>query len=70
MVLKKKAILVLFIILLSAGAASAQFDRDYIHIVGSSAVYPFARMVAKQTAKKYPIQPPKIEATGTGSGFR
>jgi len=27
-------------------------------------------MVAKQTAKKFPIQPPKIEATGTGSGFR
>ena len=70
MVKKRHAILALFLIQLSAASAWGQFDRDYIYIVGSSAVYPFARAVAKQTVKKYPIQPPKIEATGTGSGFR
>ncbi len=66
----KTGILILLVLWLSVAATKAQFERDYIHIVGSSAVYPFARIVAKQTAKKYLIQPPKIEATGTGSGLR
>ena len=64
MKLNKTSILSI-IILMSAAAGWTQFDRDYIYIVGSSSVYPFARRVAKQTAKKHPIPPPKIEATGT-----
>ena len=34
-----------------AGGASARSSRDYISIVGSSTVYPFATVVAEQFGK-------------------
>ena len=50
-----------------AGAASA---RDYISIVGSSTVYPFATVVAEQFGKTTSYKTPKIESTGSGGGFK
>ncbi|MFZ5760536.1 MAG: PstS family phosphate ABC transporter substrate-binding protein [Thermodesulfobacteriota bacterium] len=44
--------------------------RDYISIVGSSTVYPFATVVAEQIGKTSNFKTPKIESTGTGGGFK
>ena len=48
-----------------AGAA-----RDYISIVGSSTVYPFATVVAENFGKKNRFKTPKIESTGSGGGHK
>jgi phosphate transport system substrate-binding protein len=50
--------------------ASAQANRDYISIVGSSTVYPFATVVAEQYGKTTQFKTPKIESTGSGGGFK
>jgi phosphate transport system substrate-binding protein len=53
-----------------AGTASAQV-RDYISIVGSSTVYPFATVVAEQFGRRNPsFKTPKIESTGSGGGIQ
>ena len=52
------------------GAAQAASGRDYISIVGSSTVYPFATVVAEQFGKSTSYKTPKIESTGTGGGFK
>lgn len=44
--------------------------RDYISIVGSSTVYPFATVVAEQFGKTTGSKTPKIESTGSGGGFK
>jgi phosphate transport system substrate-binding protein len=51
----------------TAGSASA---RDYISIVGSSTVYPFATVVAENFGKTTRFKTPKIESTGSGGGFK
>ena len=42
--------------------------RDTIQIVGSSTVYPFAKVVAEKLGKKTG-KTPVIESTGTGGGM-
>jgi len=54
----------------SIGAAGALAARDYISIVGSSTVYPFATVVAEQFGKSTDYKTPKIESTGSGGGFK
>ncbi len=49
-----------------ASAAS----RDYISIVGSSTVYPFATVVAEKFGKSTKFKTPKIESTGSGGGMK
>ncbi|MCM8856765.1 MAG: PstS family phosphate ABC transporter substrate-binding protein [Candidatus Thiodiazotropha sp.] len=49
------------------GMASA---RDYISVVGSSTVYPFATMVAEQFGKTSKFKTPKIESAGSGGGLK
>jgi phosphate transport system substrate-binding protein len=44
--------------------------RDYISIVGSSTVYPFATVVAEKVGKARGVKTPKIESTGTGGGMK
>ena len=44
--------------------------RDYISIVGSSTVYPFATVVAERFGKSSGFRTPKIESTGTGGGMK
>nr|VFJ92711.1 MAG: phosphate ABC transporter substrate-binding protein, PhoT family [Candidatus Kentron sp. LFY]VFJ95974.1 MAG: phosphate ABC transporter substrate-binding protein, PhoT family [Candidatus Kentron sp. LFY] len=46
------------------------FARDYIDIVGSSTVYPFATVVAEQFGKTTSFKTPKIESTGSGGGLK
>ena len=50
-----------------AGPAQA---RDYISIVGSSTVYPFATVVAERFGKTTRFKTPKIESTGSGGGLK
>ncbi|MGW8301001.1 MAG: PstS family phosphate ABC transporter substrate-binding protein, partial [Desulfobacterales bacterium] len=54
----------------SFGSANAASGRDYISIVGSSTVYPFATVVAEQFGKSTSYKTPKIESTGSGGGFK
>nr|VFK59378.1 MAG: phosphate ABC transporter substrate-binding protein, PhoT family [Candidatus Kentron sp. TUN]VFK63626.1 MAG: phosphate ABC transporter substrate-binding protein, PhoT family [Candidatus Kentron sp. TUN]VFK67968.1 MAG: phosphate ABC transporter substrate-binding protein, PhoT family [Candidatus Kentron sp. TUN] len=46
------------------------FARNYISIVGSSTVYPFATVVAEQFGKTSSFKTPKIESTGSGGGLK
>ena len=52
------------------GTVQAQSARDYISIVGSSTVYPFATVVAEQFGKTTKFKTPKIESTGSGGGLK
>jgi phosphate transport system substrate-binding protein len=45
-------------------------NRDYISIVGSSTVYPFATAVAERFGKLTRFKTPKIESTGSGGGMK
>jgi phosphate transport system substrate-binding protein len=52
-----------------SGPAAAQ-SRDYISIVGSSTVYPFATTVAERFGRGTGHPTPKIESTGSGGGMK
>jgi len=67
--MKVKSILVASALSL-AMTAPAMAARDYISIVGSSTVYPFATVVAEQFGKTTGSKTPKIESTGSGGGFK
>ncbi len=45
-------------------------SRDFISIVGSSTVYPFATVVAETFGKSTSFKTPKIESTGSGGGLK
>jgi phosphate transport system substrate-binding protein len=53
----------------AVGSANAA-ARDYVSIVGSSTVYPFATVVAEQFGKTSSFKTPKIESTGSGGGLK
>ena len=54
----------------AATCVHAQSARDYISIVGSSTVYPFATVVAERFGKSTRYKTPKIESTGSGGGLK
>ena len=57
--------------LVSACGGGQSGSRDQIRAVGSSTVYPFAKVVADQLAKSNPdIKSAIIESTGTGAGMK
>ncbi len=58
------------ILFLSVAAPVIAAERNYISIVGSSTVYPFATVVAEQFGKTSKFKTPKIEATGSGGGLK
>ena len=62
------ALLYLFIVGIAQAVTGAA--RDYISIVGSSTVYPFATVVAESFGKKNRFKTPKIESTGSGGGHK
>ncbi len=68
----KKAVLfgMALVFSLGIGLTSAAASRDYISIVGSSTVYPFATVVAEQFGKSTSYKTPTIESTGSGGGFK
>lgn len=51
-------------------SSAAHANRDYISIVGSSTVYPFATVVAEQFGRTTQFKTPKIESTGSGGGLK
>lgn len=53
-----------------ASAPFASAARDYISIVGSSTVYPFATVVAERFGKRSAYKTPKVESTGSGGGLK
>ena len=53
-----------------SGTAIAQAGRDYIFIVGSSTVYPFATVVAERFGRGTEFKTPKVESTGSGGGLK
>src|SRR5210317_2034182 len=58
------------LVCLASSNAFAQAARDYISIVGSSTVYPFATVVAEQFGRSSDFKTPKIESTGSGGGLK
>ncbi len=69
--IKKIALLTaLAILVASVGMVNAQASRDYISIVGSSTVFPFATVVAEKFGKSTDFKTPKIESTGSGGGLK
>lgn len=52
------------------GCDTRQGVREYIHIVGSSTVYPFSTVVAEEFGRKTPYPTPLIESTGSGGGIK
>ena len=67
---KKSAIITAAAILAASMSVSKAEARDYISIVGSSTVYPFATVVAEQFGKTTKFKTPKIESTGSGGGLK
>lgn len=55
---------------LICGDALAQAGRDYVYIVGSSTVYPFATVVAERFGRGSDFKTPKVESTGSGGGLK
>jgi phosphate transport system substrate-binding protein len=56
---------------IACGQSQAQAVRDYISIVGSSTVYPFATVVAENFGRRNAsFKTPKIESTGSGGGIK
>jgi len=69
MVKKLIAVAAILTLVMTAGLVNAA-ARDYISIVGSSTVYPFATVVAEQFGKATKFKTPKIESTGSGGGLK
>ncbi|MCD4653310.1 PstS family phosphate ABC transporter substrate-binding protein [bacterium] len=67
-----KKTVVMFLIIMSVWftVVFGQSARDYISIVGSSTVYPFATVVAERFGKTTRFKTPKIESTGSGGGMK
>nr|VFK04083.1 MAG: phosphate ABC transporter substrate-binding protein, PhoT family [Candidatus Kentron sp. H]VFK04658.1 MAG: phosphate ABC transporter substrate-binding protein, PhoT family [Candidatus Kentron sp. H]VFK05965.1 MAG: phosphate ABC transporter substrate-binding protein, PhoT family [Candidatus Kentron sp. H] len=57
-------------VLAASAIGGTALARDYISIVGSSTVYPFATVVAEQFGKTSSFKTPKIESTGSGGGLK
>ncbi len=58
------------LLLCSTVVSQAASGRDYIAVVGSSTVYPFATTVAEHFGKGGMFKTPKIESTGSGGGMK
>lgn len=67
--MKKNFFILMGILVLSASPGLAA-SRQFISIVGSSTVYPFAKAVTEEFAKKTGLQIPKLKSTGSGGGLK
>ena len=65
-----RQLFVLAITIMASVTTYADSKRDYISIVGSSTVYPFAEIVAENFFHKTGFKKPKIESTGSGFGLQ
>lgn len=67
---KKKALKALLVAAVCSSTSMAVTAREYISVVGSSTVYPFATVVAERFGKSSAYATPKIESTGSGGGLK
>jgi len=56
--------------IVTSTSAFAQASRDYVYVVGSSTVYPFATVVAERFGRGSEFKTPKVESTGSGGGLK
>lgn len=73
MSIHRKAQLLSFVAVLGlmvSASVHAQSGRDYVYIVGSSTVYPFATVVAERFGRGSEFKTPKVESTGSGGGIK
>jgi phosphate transport system substrate-binding protein len=56
--------------LTACGGPAGGGARDFVRVVGSSTVYPFATAVSEIAVKTSGIKSPVIESTGTGAGMK
>lgn len=68
--MKGKLLMMAGVLAASVASVSQAGSRDYVSIVGSSTVYPFATVVAEKFGKTTKYKTPKIESTGSGGGFK
>ena len=68
--MKKVFIAIASSLFVASSFGTALAARDYISIVGSSTVYPFATVVAEQFGRTTDYKTPKIESTGSGGGLK
>ena len=68
--MRKVIVVLVTVLFMVASFGLANAARDYINIVGSSTVYPFATVVAEQFGKSTSYKTPKIESTGSGGGLK
>jgi len=66
----KKTLVAAAVTAFVASFATQAAARDYITIVGSSTVFPFATAVAENFGKTTSFKTPKIESTGSGGGLK
>jgi phosphate transport system substrate-binding protein len=66
----KKTLIAAAVATMAASFASQAVARDYISIVGSSTVFPFATTVAENFGRSTDFKTPKIESTGSGGGMK
>lgn len=68
----KKSVTIMAAALIAGSALTTTIAsaRDYVSIVGSSTVYPFATTVAEQFGKSTKFRTPKVESTGSGGGLK
>jgi phosphate transport system substrate-binding protein len=52
------------------GSSGSGGSRDFVRVVGSSTVYPFATAVSETAVKASGIKSPVVESTGTGAGMK
>lgn len=58
------------LLLLCSLVAAASQPREYIRVVGSSTLFPFASSVAEAFGRQGRYKTPIVESVGTGSGFK
>ena len=68
--LKKMTIVSAALTVAISNVAFGASARDYISIVGSSTVYPFATVVVEQFGKTTKFKKPKVESTCSGGGLK
>ncbi|MCD6430121.1 MAG: PstS family phosphate ABC transporter substrate-binding protein [Deltaproteobacteria bacterium] len=69
--MKRKLLMLAAVVMMMFPAVMCQAAaRDYVSIVGSSTIYPFATVVAEQFGKSTKYKTPKIESTGSGGGLK
>jgi phosphate transport system substrate-binding protein len=72
-IIKRKFFSILSVVIVGltlSASAFAQSGRDYVYVVGSSTVYPFATVVAERFGRGSEFKTPKIESTGSGGGLK